>query len=99
MGGCGRSRRLIAKRSQCDSDVPREIREGLLASIQRKYLIHPSVEMRSPSEFKRAPDGGTNEVAMFEAYQEACLRGGIPSLIAKVSSYFAFCPSQLTPLT
>ncbi|KAF3512873.1 hypothetical protein F2Q69_00005804 [Brassica cretica] len=34
-----------------------EIREGDLANIRRKYVIHPSVGMRSPTEFERAPDG------------------------------------------
>ncbi|KAF2562721.1 hypothetical protein F2Q70_00017768 [Brassica cretica] len=39
-------------------DGPRsEIREGDLADMRRKYAIHPSVGMRSPSEFERAPDG------------------------------------------
>ncbi|KAL0771845.1 hypothetical protein Bca101_036996 [Brassica carinata] len=35
-----------------------EIQEGDLAKIRRKYLIHPSLGMRSPTEFERAPDGG-----------------------------------------
>ncbi|KAL0846970.1 hypothetical protein Bca101_020216 [Brassica carinata] len=83
-----------------NSDGPRsKICEGELANIWRQYLIHPLVEMRSPSEFERAPDGGMNEVAVFEAYLEAGFRGGIPSFIVEVSSYFCFCPSQLTPLT
>ena len=69
-------------------DGPRsEIREGDLANIRRKYLIHPSVGMRSLTEFKRAP------------YLEAGFRGVIPALIDEVSSFFGFCPSQLTPLT
>ncbi|KAF3584711.1 hypothetical protein F2Q69_00028780 [Brassica cretica] len=57
-----------------------EIREGDLANIRRKYLIHPSVEMRSPTEFERAPDGGAGEVTIYEAYLEAGFRGVIPSL-------------------
>ncbi|KAG2267173.1 hypothetical protein Bca52824_074252 [Brassica carinata] len=49
-------------------DGPRsEIREGDLANIRRKYLIHPSVGMRSPTEFERAPDGGPGEVTIYEA--------------------------------
>ena len=81
-------------------DGPRsEIREGDLANIRRKYLIHPSVGMRSPTEFERAPDGGAGEVTIYEAYLEAGFRGVIPSLIDEVSSFFGFCPSQLTPLT
>ncbi|KAL0749634.1 hypothetical protein Bca101_031637 [Brassica carinata] len=55
--------------------------------------------MRSPTEFERAPDGGSGEVAVYEAYLEAGFRGAIPSLIGKVSSFFGFSPSQLTPLT
>ncbi|KAL0789839.1 hypothetical protein Bca101_006085 [Brassica carinata] len=55
--------------------------------------------MRSPSEFERAPDRGASEVAVYEAYLEAGFRGVIPSLIGEVSSFFGFCPSQLTPLT
>uniref|UniRef100_M4FI06 Uncharacterized protein n=1 Tax=Brassica campestris TaxID=3711 RepID=M4FI06_BRACM len=35
-----------------------EIREGDLSDIRRRYLIHPSVGMRSPTEFERTPDGG-----------------------------------------
>ncbi|KAF2548699.1 hypothetical protein F2Q70_00021509 [Brassica cretica] len=57
-----------------------EIREGDLANIRRKCLIHPSVEMRSPTEFERAPDGGAGEVTIYEAYLEAGFRGVIPSL-------------------
>ncbi|KAG2270489.1 hypothetical protein Bca52824_065044 [Brassica carinata] len=67
--------------------------------MRRKYAIHPSVGMRSPTEFERAPDGGAGEVAVYEAYLEASFRGVIPSLIGEVSSFFGFCPSQLTPLT
>ncbi|KAF3504114.1 hypothetical protein F2Q69_00042161 [Brassica cretica] len=76
-----------------------EIREGDLANMRRKYAIHPSVGMRSPTDFKRAPDGGAGEVVVYEAYLEAGFRGVIPSLIGEVSSFFGFCPSQLTPLT
>ncbi|KAF3581362.1 hypothetical protein DY000_02031090 [Brassica cretica] len=76
-----------------------EIREGDLANIQRKYLIHPSVGMRSPTEFERAPDGGAGEVTVYEAYLEAGFRGVIPSLIDEVSSFFGFRPSQLIPRT
>ncbi|KAF3560957.1 hypothetical protein DY000_02015629 [Brassica cretica] len=72
---------------------------GDLANIRRKYLIHPSVGMRSPTEFERAPDGGAGEVTVYEAYLEAGFWGVIPSLIGEVSSFFGFCPSQLTPLT
>ncbi|KAF3564341.1 hypothetical protein DY000_02015931 [Brassica cretica] len=81
-------------------DGPRsEIQEGDLANMRRKYAIHPSVGMRSPTEFERAPDGGAGEVAVYEAYLEAGFQGVIPSLIDEVSSFFGFCPSQLTPLT
>ncbi|KAL0645790.1 hypothetical protein Bca4012_044081 [Brassica carinata] len=76
-----------------------EIREGDLANMRRKYAIHPSVGMRSPTDFKRAPDGGAGEVVVYEAYLEPGFRGVIPSLIGEVSSFFGFCPSQLTPLT
>ncbi|KAF3576665.1 hypothetical protein DY000_02031414 [Brassica cretica] len=76
-----------------------EIREGDLAKIRRKYLIHPSLGMRSPTEFERAPDGGAGEVTIYEAYLEAGFQGVIRSLIDEVSSFFGFCPSQLTPLT
>ncbi|KAF3609455.1 hypothetical protein DY000_02050160 [Brassica cretica] len=81
-------------------DGPRsEIREGDLFNIRRKYLIHLSMGMRSPTEFKRAPDGGAGEVAVYETYLEADFRGVIPSLIEEVSFFFGFSPSQLTPLT
>ncbi|KAL0655659.1 hypothetical protein Bca4012_076243 [Brassica carinata] len=76
-----------------------ETREGDLANIRRKYLIHPSVGMRSPTEFERTPDGGAGEVTFYEAYLETGFRGNISSHIDEVSSFFGFCPSQLTPLT
>ncbi|KAG2275771.1 hypothetical protein Bca52824_058326 [Brassica carinata] len=66
-----------------DNGPRSEIREGDLANIRRKYLIHPSVGMRSPTELSSS-DGG---------------RGVIPSLIDEVSSFFGFCASQLTLLT
>ncbi|KAF3512891.1 hypothetical protein F2Q69_00006863 [Brassica cretica] len=55
--------------------------------------------MRCPSEFERAPYGGADEIAVYEAYLEAGFRVGVPSIVAEVSSLFGFCPSQLTPLT
>ncbi|KAF2573143.1 hypothetical protein F2Q70_00005165 [Brassica cretica] len=55
--------------------------------------------MRCPSEFERAPDGGSDEIAIYEAYLEAGFRVGVPSIVAEVSSFFGLCPSQLTPLT
>ncbi|KAL0886260.1 hypothetical protein Bca101_010243 [Brassica carinata] len=76
-----------------------EIREVDLMEIRRRYGVSPMVRMRCPSEYERAPDGGDNEIAVFEAYLEAGFRGVIPFLVAAVSSYFGFCPSQLTPLT
>ncbi|KAF3509574.1 hypothetical protein F2Q69_00007077 [Brassica cretica] len=71
-----------------DGPLP-EIREGDLANMRRKYAIHPSVGMRSPTEFERSPDGGAGEVAFYEAYLEAGFRGVIPSPIGKVSTFFA----------
>ena len=62
-------------RSYFFDDGPRsEIREGELADIRRKYLIHPSVGMKSLTEFERAPDGGAGEVTINEAYLEAGFR-------------------------
>ncbi|KAF3586451.1 hypothetical protein F2Q69_00030186 [Brassica cretica] len=50
---------LRRRRSYFFDDGPRsEIREGDLANMRRKYAVHPSVGMRCPSEFERAPDGG-----------------------------------------
>ncbi|KAF2573686.1 hypothetical protein F2Q70_00002784 [Brassica cretica] len=81
-------------------DGPRsEIREGDLANMRMKYVIHPSVGIRLPTDFERARDGGASEVAVYEAHPEAGFRGVIPSLVGQVSSLFGFCPSQLTPLT
>ena len=81
-------------------DGPRsKIQEGDLTRMRRKDVIHPSVGMRSPTEFERTPDEGAGEVAVYEAYLEAGVQGVIPSLIGEVSSFFGFCPSQLTPLT
>ncbi|CAG7888815.1 unnamed protein product, partial [Brassica rapa] len=55
---------LRRRRSCFFDDCPRsEIQEGDFADIQRKYAIHHSVGMRSPSEFEHAPGGGASEVA------------------------------------
>ncbi|KAF2559569.1 hypothetical protein F2Q68_00016787 [Brassica cretica] len=81
-------------------DGPRyEIQEESLINIQKKFAIPPSVVMRCPSEFERAPDGRSDEIAIYEAYLEAGFRVGVPSIVAEVSSFFCFCPSQLTPPT
>ncbi|KAF3563203.1 hypothetical protein DY000_02014357 [Brassica cretica] len=32
--------------------------------MRRNYAIHPSVGMRSPTEYERAPDGGADEVSI-----------------------------------
>ncbi|KAF3521671.1 hypothetical protein F2Q69_00048434 [Brassica cretica] len=55
--------------------------------------------MKCPSEFERAPDGGSDEIAIYEAYLDAGFLVGVPSIVAEVSSFFGFCPSQLTLLT
>ncbi|KAF3556064.1 hypothetical protein F2Q69_00013131 [Brassica cretica] len=47
-----------------------------------KYLTPPSVMLRCPTEFECAPDGGSDEVAIYVAHMEACFRGNIPTLIA-----------------
>ncbi|KAF3594870.1 hypothetical protein DY000_02020564 [Brassica cretica] len=89
------------KQCECftvDDGPHSEIREGGLKAIRKKYGIHSSVHMRSPSELKRAPDGGPGEIAIYEAYL-ASFRGIVSSLVAEVSSFFGFCPSQLTPLS
>ncbi|KAF2544704.1 hypothetical protein F2Q70_00022581 [Brassica cretica] len=81
-------------------DGPRsEIQEESFINIWKKFAIPPSVVMRCPSEFERAPDGGSDEIAIYEAYLEAGFRVGVPSIVAEVSSFFGFYPSQLTPLT
>ena len=74
-----------------------EIQEGGLKVIRRKYGIHSSVQMKSSLEFERAHDGGPGEIAIFEAYLVAGFQGIVPSLVAEVSSFLGFCPSQLTP--
>ncbi|KAF3584752.1 hypothetical protein F2Q69_00029266 [Brassica cretica] len=53
--------------------------------------------MRSSLEFEHAPDGGAGKIAIFEAYLVASFRGIVPSLVAEVSSFLGFYPSQLTP--
>ncbi|KAF3513182.1 hypothetical protein F2Q69_00006619 [Brassica cretica] len=68
---------------------------GSPACIYVSYLISPLVGVRCSSEFERSPDGGMNEMAIFEAG----FKGFIPSLIAEVSAYFGFAPSQFTPLS
>ncbi|KAL0876842.1 hypothetical protein Bca101_026547 [Brassica carinata] len=87
-------------RSYLLDDGPRSrVRGEDLAEIRRRYAIPSTVGIRNPSEFERAPDGGVNELAIYEAYLEAGIRNGVPSLVAEVSSNFGFCPSQLTPLS
>ena len=87
------------ERFTLDDDPRSEIREGGLKSIRKKYGIHSSVHMRSPSAFERAPDGGPGEIAIYEAYLVAGFRGIVPLLVAEVSSFSGFCLSQLTPLS
>ena len=91
---------LRQRRSNFLEDGPRsEIQEESLINIRKKFAISPSVVMRCPSEFERPPDGGSDEIAIYETYLEAGFRVGVPSIVAEVSSFFGFCPSQLTPLT
>ncbi|KAL0898934.1 hypothetical protein Bca101_082895 [Brassica carinata] len=88
------------RRSYLLDDGPRSLVRGEdLFEIRRRYMIPPSVGIRNPSEFERAPDGGVNEVAIYEAYLEDGMRSGVPSIVSEVFSYFGFCPSQLTPLS
>ena len=82
-----------------DDGLRSEIQEGGVKVIRRKYGIHSSVQMRSSLEFERAHDGGPGEIAIFEAYLVAGFSGIVPSLVAEVSSFLGFCPSQLTPLS
>ncbi|KAL0796544.1 hypothetical protein Bca101_067921 [Brassica carinata] len=94
----------MAPLKQCDcfalnDGLRSKIRERDLEVIRRKYGIHPLVQMRSPSEFERAPDGGSGEIAIYEAYLVASFRGIIPPLVAEILSFFGLCPSQLTPLS
>ncbi|KAL0816576.1 hypothetical protein Bca101_073020 [Brassica carinata] len=74
-----------------------EVSETDSEVIRRKYGIHSSVQMRSSLEFEHAPDGGPGEIAIFEAYLVASFRGIVTSLVAEVSSFLGFYPSQLTP--
>ncbi|KAG5393567.1 hypothetical protein IGI04_023530 [Brassica rapa subsp. trilocularis] len=48
-----------------DDGLRSEIREGDLVNMRRKYVIHPLVGMRSPTEFERAPDGGSGRSIVF----------------------------------
>ena len=42
-----------------DGDGPRsEIQGEDILEILRKYSLPPSMELRSPTDFERAPDGG-----------------------------------------
>ncbi|KAL0796374.1 hypothetical protein Bca101_067751 [Brassica carinata] len=98
--GAPSRRRRFRLSDEENTDDPRSIiGERDLAGIRRRYSISESVKLRWAGEFERAPDGRVDEVAIFEAYFKAGSRGGIPSLIAEVSSYFAFSPFQLTPST
>ncbi|KAF3585889.1 hypothetical protein F2Q69_00030632 [Brassica cretica] len=94
---------MVPLRQRCSyflDDGPHyEIQEESLINIQKKFAIPPSVVMRCPSEFERAPDGRSDEIAIYEAYLEAGFRVGVPSIVAEVSSFFCFCPSQITPPT
>ncbi|KAL0876541.1 hypothetical protein Bca101_026246 [Brassica carinata] len=71
--------------------------DGPCSRLRGEDLVE--TRRRNPSEFERAPVGGVNEVAIYEAYLEAGMRSGVPSIVAEVSSYFGFCLSPLTPLS
>ncbi|KAL0846937.1 hypothetical protein Bca101_020183 [Brassica carinata] len=59
-------------RSYLLDDGPRsEIRDDDLMEIRIRYGVSLLVRIRCPSEYERAPDGGDNEIAVFEAYLEA----------------------------
>ncbi|KAL0753567.1 hypothetical protein Bca101_091235 [Brassica carinata] len=93
VGGCMRPRRLFA--DPFSSSVPSW---GNFLEADEAAPMAP-LRQRCSYEFERALDGGMNEMAIFEAYLEAGFRGFIPSLIAEVSAWFGFAPSQLTSLS
>lgn len=83
-----------------DEDGPKsDIGTEDLTEIRQRYLLPDTMELRCGDEFERAADGGTSEIAIFEAYLDAGFRGAMPFLIAEVASYFGFSPSQLKPAT
>ncbi|KAL0796343.1 hypothetical protein Bca101_067720 [Brassica carinata] len=76
-------------RSYLLDDCPRSrVRGEDLTEIRYRYAIPLSMGTRNQSEFERAPDGGVNEVAIYEAYMEAGVRSGVPSLVAEPGFYF-----------
>ncbi|KAL0759136.1 hypothetical protein Bca101_075286 [Brassica carinata] len=92
------------KRFTLDDGPRSEIREGGLKAILKKYGIHSSVHMRSPSEFERAPDGGPGEIAIYEAYLVTGFRGivlgelhGLETIIHEVLYSYRFAPWRIVP--
>ncbi|KAL0898873.1 hypothetical protein Bca101_082834 [Brassica carinata] len=71
----------------------------ILAWAEVPEADNEAVHMDSLKHRSEILEEGNNEVVVFEAYLEAGFWGIVPSLIAEVSLYFAFCPSQLTTLT
>ncbi|KAL0713311.1 hypothetical protein Bca4012_020289 [Brassica carinata] len=70
--GAPSRRRRFHLSDEENADGPRlTIGEGDLAGVRRRYSIPESVKLRCAGEFERAPDGGVDEVAIFEAYFEA----------------------------
>ncbi|KAL0875984.1 hypothetical protein Bca101_025689 [Brassica carinata] len=75
---------LKQRRSYLLDDGPRSrVRGEDLVEIRRRYVIPPSVGIMNLSKFERAPDGGVNEVAIYETYLEAGMRSGVPFLVAE----------------
>ncbi|KAF2619943.1 hypothetical protein F2Q68_00039355 [Brassica cretica] len=98
VGGCMRPRRLFA--DPFSSSVPSW---GNFLEADEAAPMAPLRQRRSLLPDDDGPCSkihrGMNEMAIFEAYLEAGFRGFIPSLIAEVSAWFGFAPSQLTSLS
>ncbi|CAG7862601.1 unnamed protein product, partial [Brassica rapa] len=94
VGGRMRPRRLFG--DLFSSSVPSW---GEVPEANNEAVPMASLRQNQEEIFNFSINGGSNEVAVFEAYMEAGFRGSIPSLIDEVSSYFGFSPSQLTLLT
>ncbi|KAG2307041.1 hypothetical protein Bca52824_026789 [Brassica carinata] len=64
---------------------------------RRRYDLPQEVVIRAPNPSDRISDFRVDEVPVYEAFFESGFRGGIPSLIAKLSEFLEISPGQLTP--
>ncbi|KAL0649902.1 hypothetical protein Bca4012_092593 [Brassica carinata] len=72
--------------------------EDEMAEWRSRYLLPSYVILRAPTAEERASSYIPGEIAVYEAFFESGLRGGvIPALIVGLCNLFEISPSQLNP--